>query len=56
MAKHLCEIFKNTYFEEHLRTAASELTLHSDCLELSFWIAFATLLNNKIPAAFKPEL
>ena len=25
--KHLCEIFKNTYFEEHLRTAASELTL-----------------------------
>ena len=58
MAKHLCEIFKNTYFEEHLRTAASELTLHSDCLELSFWIAFTTLLNNitKIPVAFKPEL
>ena len=24
--KHLCEIFKNTYFEKHLRTAASELT------------------------------
>ena len=25
--KHQCEIFKNTSFEEHLRTAASELTL-----------------------------
>ena len=25
--KHLCEIFKNTYFGEHLRTNASELTL-----------------------------
>ena len=25
--KHLCGIFKNTYFEEHLRTAASGLTL-----------------------------
>ena len=25
--KHLCEIFKNTYFEEHLRMAVSELTL-----------------------------
>ena len=23
--KHLCEIFKNTYFEEHLRAAASIL-------------------------------
>ena len=38
--KHLCEIFKNTYFEQHLRTAASELTLQSDCLELYFCIAF----------------
>ena len=28
------EIFKNTYFEEHLRTTASELTLESDCSEL----------------------
>ena len=27
MAKLLREIFKNTYFEEHLHTAASELTL-----------------------------
>ena len=29
---YYCEIFKNTYFEEDLRTAASELTLESDCL------------------------
>ena len=27
MEKHLCEIFKNSYFEEHLHTASSELTL-----------------------------
>ena len=25
--KHLCEIIKNNYFEEHLHTTASELTL-----------------------------
>ena len=25
--KHLCEIIKNSYFEENLPTAASELTL-----------------------------
>ena len=25
--KHLCEIFKNIYFEKHLRKAAYELTL-----------------------------
>ena len=25
--KHLCEIIKNNYFEEHLRMTASELTL-----------------------------
>ena len=31
-----CEISKNTYFEEHPRTAASELTLGSVCLGLSF--------------------
>ena len=43
--KHLCEIFKNTYFGEHLRTNASELTLWSDCLELRFWIAFKTILT-----------
>ena len=38
------EISENTYFEEHLRTAASEETLESDCLGLSFW---------RVP--FKPE-
>ena len=31
------KIFKNTYFEEHLCTAASEVTLEGDCLGLSFW-------------------
>ena len=41
-----CEIFKNTYFEEHLRTAASEVTLRSDCLGRSFWtVAFKTILT-----------
>ena len=35
--KNLCE---NTYFEEHLRMAASKLTLRSECLKLCFWIAF----------------
>ena len=30
-------MFKKTYFEEHLHTAASELTLESDCLEICFW-------------------
>ena len=30
------EISKNTYLEEHLRTAACELTLGSNCLRLSF--------------------
>ena len=35
--------WENTYFDEHLCTAASELTLQSDCLELCFWIAFKTI-------------
>ena len=40
------KISKDTCFEEHLRTAASEVTLGSDCLELSFWIvAFETILT-----------
>ena len=39
MRKHLYEIFKNTYFEEDLHMAASELTSRSDSLELCFWIA-----------------
>ena len=30
MGKHLYEIIKKNYFEEHLYTAASELTLWSD--------------------------
>ena len=32
-----CKIFKNTYFQEHLDTAAWKLTLGSDCSELCFW-------------------
>ena len=40
------KISKKTYFEEHLRTATSEVTLGSDCLGLSFWeIAFKTMLT-----------
>ena len=40
------KISKNTYFEEDLRTAASEVTLESDCLGLSFWtVAFKTNLT-----------
>ena len=40
------EISENTYFEEHLRTAASEETLGCDCLGLSFWrVAFKTILT-----------
>ena len=39
------ESSKNTYFEEHLRTSASEVALGSDCLGLSFWrAAFKTML------------
>ena len=49
------EIFKNIYFKEHLCTAASELTLQSDCLELCFWIAFKSNIT-KIPVTFTPEL
>ena len=41
-----CEISRNTYFEEHLRTAASEVTLGTDCLGLFFWtVAFKTVLT-----------
>ena len=37
------EIFKSTYFQEHLRTAASEVTLGSDS---SFWeVAFKAILT-----------
>ena len=41
-----CKIFLKTYFEEHLHTAVSEVTLESDCLGLSFWtVAFKTVLS-----------
>ena len=41
-----CEICKNTYFGEHLGTSATEVTLGSDCLGLSFWtVAFKTILT-----------
>ena len=54
------EIFKNTYFEEHLHMAASGVTLGSYCLGLfsgeslskPSWLSNIT----KIPVAFKPEL
>ena len=42
---YLFEIFKNTYFEEHLCTAASALTLQRDCLEFCFWIRFKAILT-----------
>ena len=32
-----CEISENTYFEDYLGTAASEVSLESDCLGLFFW-------------------
>ena len=41
-----CKISKNTYFEEHLRTAAFEVTLRSDCLGFSSeTVAFKTILT-----------
>ena len=41
-----CEISKNTSFEEHLRTPASEVTLGRDCLGLFSWrVAFKTILT-----------
>ena len=44
-----CEYWKSckdTYIYEHLRTAASEVTLGSDCLGLSFWrVIFKTILT-----------
>ena len=49
------EIFKNNYFEEHLHIGTSEVSLGSDCLELSFCtVTFKTTMT-KIPVAFKPE-
>ena len=41
-----CEIFRNTYFEEYLRTTAPEVTLGSYYLGLSFGtVTFKTILN-----------
>ena len=38
------KISKNTYFEQHMLMAASEVILGSDCLGLSFWrFAFKTI-------------
>ena len=34
MGKHQGKIFRNIYFEEHLHTATSQMTLQSDCLKL----------------------
>ena len=54
------EISKNTYFEEHQHTAASEVTLGSGYLGLFFRESFSkpSWLSNitKIPVTFKPEL
>ena len=33
----IAKFLRNTYFKEHLLTAASKLTLRSDCFELCFW-------------------
>ena len=48
--QHKCftvaKFLRNSFLKEHLRTAASELTLRSDCLELCFWAAaFKTILT-----------
>ena len=45
MGKHLCGI--STYFEEHLRSAVSELTLRSDCLELMLSIYLTPTLSSE---------
>ena len=55
-----CEISKSTYFEDHLHTAAFEVTLGIGCL----WLFSGESLSKpsrpsnitKIPVAFKPEL
>ena len=48
--QHKCftvaKFLRNSFLKEHLRTAASELTFRSDCLELCFWAAaFKTILT-----------
>ena len=54
-----CEIFKKTYFEEHLQTTASELTLQSILWNFVSRLHLKTSrLSNitKIPVAFILEL
>ena len=59
--KHLCETFKNIYFEEHLRTTASELTVVLN--EVIVWnfvsgshLKPSRLNITKMPVALKPDL
>ena len=57
--KHPYEIFENTYFKEHLRTTASELTLRSTAWNLvsgSHLKPSRFSIITKIPVAFKSEL
>ena len=50
----VAKFLQNTYFEEHMRMAASELTLRSDCLELFFWtVAFKIILTYKNTSGFQ---
>ena len=56
--QHRCfsvaKFLQNTYFEEHLRTAASELTLRSECLEFCFGtVAFKTTLTYENTSHFQ---
>ena len=54
------ETFKETYFEAHLHTAASNVTLESDCLELFSGVSLSKPSKlskiTKTPVVFKPEL
>ena len=56
MGKHQCVIFRNTYFEEHLPMATSQMTLQSACLKLCFWIAFKTISTHKNTSHFQTKL
>ena len=52
-----CEISKNTYFEEHLRMAASEVTLGEDFLSGQLLPKPSSLSSiTKILVIFKPEI
>ena len=58
---HVANVLRNTYFEENLRRAASELTFRRNCLELcfkrhSFSKPYGLSNIRKIPVAFKPKL